>query len=429
MSDQGPSSTAEHLEAVLLHTLFEHHPDRIYFKDEQSRFIHISHAQATSFGLSDPRQAVGKSDFDFFDESHARPAFEDEQEVMRTGVPLVGKVEQLTYKDGRVRWSFTTKAAFRDGQGRVIGTFGVSRDITAIMVAEQQLVEKNHLLEEAVRAKDEAMRALTDAQVRLVESEKLASLGLLVAGVAHEINNPLAFVSNNVAVLQRDVAALRELLDLYAEARPLIDAHAPVLAGRINDLTVRVDLGYVMPHLDELLTRSRHGLKRIQHIVEGLREFARLDTSDLGEVDLNAGIRSTADIIRGRATAKGVRLDLDLAPLGPVSCYPAKINQVVMHLVTNAIDACDADGVVTVRTAQDGGAVLIEVTDTGCGIDPAIQQRIFDPFFTTKPPGHGTGLGLSVSHGIVADHGGTIAVRSSPGQGSTFTVRLPTARR
>jgi len=225
------------------------------------------------------------------------------------------------------------------------------------------------------------------------------------------------------------VAALRELLDLYAEARPLIDAQAPALAERVRDLSERVDLAYVVPHLDEMLSRSRHGLGRIQHIVEGLREFARLDTSDLGEVDLNAGVQSATDIIRGRATAKGVRLDLDLAPLGTVSCYPAKINQVVMHLVTNAIDACEADGVVTVRTTQDDGVVLIEVTDTGCGIDPAIQQRIFDPFFTTKPPGHGTGLGLSISHGMVGDHGGTITVRSSPGRGSTFAVRLPTARR
>jgi two-component system, NtrC family, sensor kinase len=161
--------------------------------------------------------------------------------------------------------------------------------------------------------------------------------------------------------------------------------------------------------------------------VQGLRDFARLDGHDLQEVDLNAGIESTLNIARGRGVKKDVRLQANLRPLPPVGCYPAQINQVVLNLVVNAIDACADGGTVTVRTAAGAGGVAIHVIDDGHGIDPAVRDRVFDPFFTTKPPGQGTGLGLglSISHGIVQDHGGRIEVDSAPGRGAHFTVHLP----
>src|SRR5262249_17997727 len=146
---------------------------------------------------------------------------------------------------------------------------------------------------------------------------------------------------------------------------------------------------------------------------------------DVKEADLNAGVESTINIIRGNARREDVELVLDLGELPPVTCYPAKINQVIMNLLSNAVDACDRGGTVTVRTRLDGDRVQIEVAAPGLGIDPAIRDRIFDPFFTTKPVGHGTGLGLSISYGIVAEHGGTIDVASTPGLGTTFAVRLP----
>ena len=249
----------------------------------------------------------------------------------------------------------------------------------------------------------------------------------MVAGVAHEINNPLSFVSNNVAVLQRDIAEMRELLLLHRQAEAILAEHRPELLETIRELSERVDIEYTLGNLDGLLGRTREGLRRIQEIVKDLRVFARLDEADLNEVDLNAGIELTVNIVQGHAKKKRVQIELDLRPLPMIHCYPAKINQVIMNLVGNAIDASYESGIVTVRTSRDddGKGVRIEVIDRGEGIDPSIRDRVFDPFFTTKPIGEGTGLGLSISYGIVEDHGGSIELETEPGKGTILVVKLP----
>jgi two-component system, NtrC family, sensor kinase len=231
-------------------------------------------------------------------------------------------------------------------------------------------------------------------------------------------------------VLQRDVAAIRKLLELYQQADGLVEAGNKELIEEIRDLAERIDLPYTMKNSDELMTRSREGLRRIQQIVKDLREFARLDESDLHEVDINEGITSTVNIIKGTAKKRQVEIVLDLHPLPAFACYPAKVNQVVMNLLSNAIDASKENTKVIVRTQKLGdGGVEIQVEDQGTGIKPETIARIFDPFYTTKPPGQGTGLGLSISYGIVQDHGGTIDVQSEVGKGTTFTVRLPKRNR
>jgi signal transduction histidine kinase len=267
---------------------------------------------------------------------------------------------------------------------------------------------------------------LKHTQSQLVQSAKLAALGQLAAGMAHEVNNPLAFVLNNLAVLQRHTRALPELIRLYHEAASLAAPHRQDLYQQILDLADQIDLPYVLENLDQLLERSRQGLKRIQGIVQDLRDFSGLDRGTFEEEsDLNAGIAATLNIVRGRAALKGVEIDVDLGPLPPVICSAAKIDQVVLNLCINAIDACSKEGRVTVRTRALKDGVQIHVIDNGSGIDPSIRDKIFDPFFTTTPPGQGTGLGLSISHAIVKEAGGEITVESTPGQGAHFAVRLP----
>ncbi len=269
-------------------------------------------------------------------------------------------------------------------------------------------------------------QALKRTQGQLVHSAKLASLGQLVAGLAHEINNPLAFVSNNLAVLQRDTRNMPELFQLYGEAAELAAEHRPELHRRIRDLAEQIDLPYLLENLEGMLARSKQGVKRIQQIVIDLRRFAHLDQGTLPELtDVNENITSTLNLIRGWAEMNQVVLELDLAPLPPLTCYPLKINQVILNLSSNAIEACSCGGTVTVRTRSADDCVIIQVVDTGQGIAPVIQDKIFDPFFTTKPPGKGTGLGLSISYAIVEEHKGEIEVESTPGQGTCFTVRLP----
>jgi signal transduction histidine kinase len=258
--------------------------------------------------------------------------------------------------------------------------------------------------------------ALREAQAALVQNEKLASLGRVAAGVAHEINNPISYVTNNLAVLRRDTQAALAVLDAYRRG----DAAA---AARLEE---EADLPYFRENFGRTCDKSLAGLQRVRDIVTNLRDFARLDEAEYKEIDVNAALASALEIVRHAAGQKGVRLQTQLEPLPPVPCHPGKVDQVFLHLLENAVQACGPGGTVAARTRADpGNGVVVEIQDDGCGIRPEHRPRLFEPFFTTKPVGQGTGLGLSVSFGIIRDHGGTIEVESEVGRGSTFRVRLP----
>jgi signal transduction histidine kinase len=270
-----------------------------------------------------------------------------------------------------------------------------------------------------------AHEELKRAQAQMVQTAKLVGLGQTVAGVAHEINNPLAYVINNLVVLERDISSMRDVLDRYRKADELLAERARELYQGIREVWEEADIDYTLENLNGLFERTRDGLGRIQRIVKDLRVFARVDEDQYNDADINEGVVSTVHIVQGNAKARGVAITLDLGEIPLLFCQSAKINQVILNLVSNAIEASDSGGQVTVRTFVDGAALALEVHDRGCGVDPSIKDRIFDPFFTTKPIGEGTGLGLSISYGIVKDHDGTIEVESTPELGTTFSVRLP----
>jgi signal transduction histidine kinase len=265
-----------------------------------------------------------------------------------------------------------------------------------------------------------------ETRVALIETEKHASLGRLAAGVAHEINNPLAYLVNNLTVLRRDVSDAMRVLDKYREGVDSLARAEPGFAAEAARLEEEIDLPYLRDNLPRLFESSADGLGRVRAIVQNLRDFARLDEAEFKEVDVNAALRSTLEVLGHECFKKAIRLETDFQELPPVTCHAGKINQAFLNILLNAIQASGHEGRIDVRTRPDGeAAVLVEIEDHGCGIRPEDQPHIFEPFFTTKPVGAGTGLGLSVSYGIVQDHGGTIEVESAVGRGSLFRIRLP----
>jgi PAS domain S-box-containing protein len=410
---------------VFYHTLVETIPQMILCKDLEGRFTFANPKFCAELGRSID-EIKGKTDLDFFPKELAEKYREDDRKVIASG-ELVDQVEEHVTPQGDKQYVQVMKTPIYGQDGSAIGIQAIFWNVTARMEAEEKLREQNVTLKALARSEREAHSALKSAQSRMVETEKLASLGQVVAGVAHEINNPLAFVSNNVAVLERDLRDMIALIGLYRQIdRTQTDDHDD-LSRHIDLLSNQLDLDYTLSNLPQLIERTREGLRRIERIVKDLRLFARVDEGEWNEVDLNPGIESSVNMVQGYARRRGVRLLADLVPLPLVRCRGAKVHQVVVNLLMNGIEACQADGTVSIRTRPDAesGGVQIEVADTGCGIEPDVRERIFDPFFTTKPVGEGTGLGLSISYGIVQEHGGTIDVESTPRKGACFRVRLP----
>ncbi|SIO32587.1 His Kinase A (phospho-acceptor) domain-containing protein [Singulisphaera sp. GP187] len=267
---------------------------------------------------------------------------------------------------------------------------------------------------------------LRETKVVLIETEKLASLGRLAAGVAHEINNPLAIVVNNLAVLQRDVLDTMRVLNKYREGAASLARVEPELAAQVVRLEEEIDLPYLHESLPQLFESSEEGLRRVRAIVQNLRDFARLGEAEFKEVDFNAALRCTLEALRHEFHKKAVRIETCFQDLPQVACHAGKINQVFLNILLNAVQASEQEGLIEVRTRPDGeAAVIVEIEDHGGGIRPEHLPRIFEPFFTTKQIGAGTGLGLPMSYGVVRDQGGTIEVESAVGRGSLFRIRLP----
>ena len=291
----------------------------------------------------------------------------------------------------------------------------LKEDLSLRVRTEEKLRE---IQAELVRAYAE-LKATHD---QLLQSEKLASVGQLAAGVAHEINNPTGFIASNLNTLQKYLGRLTEFIRIQSEAYEGLPDKNLAEAIRQKRRTLKID--HILADGEELIKESLEGTERVRTIVQNLKNFSRMDDAESGCVDINEGIISTINIVWNELKYKA-SLIKELGDIPLTRCYPQQINQVFMNLLVNAAQAIEKQGEITVRTWHENGFIHATVSDTGCGMPPAVRKRIFEPFFTTKESGKGTGLGLSISYDIIKKYNGEITVDSEEGKGTTFTVILP----
>ena len=301
----------------------------------------------------------------------------------------------------------------------------LTRQVAALTEALQEQLSQKQRTEEALRREkfeqQVLINRLEEAHNQLLQSEKMASIGQLAAGVAHEINNPVGFVHSNLGSLHQYVHGLLELLSMYEQCESELKDES---RGALLKQKKAIDLDYLRTDIGNLLRESQDGLQRIKRIVQDLKDFSHVSESETQLSNLEDGLESTLNVVWNELKYKAEVIK-DYGSLPEVECIPSQLNQVFMNLLVNAAQAIPEHGKITIRTREKDGSACIEVSDTGTGISPENISRIFDPFFTTKPVGTGTGLGLSIAHGIIRKHNGRLEVSSTPGKGTTFRITLP----
>jgi signal transduction histidine kinase len=344
--------------------------------------------------------------------------------------------DTLRHTDGRV-FELGSRPQYLGEE--IIGRVFSVQDITQRTLDAQTLRESRDRLEERVMARTADLHNLNEtlqqekerlavmvkeleaAQTQLLQSERMASIGQLAAGVAHEINNPVGFVNSNLGSLQTYVNNLLSLLSAFEKFESTLPEAAK---EHIRKVKKDIDFVFLLDDITALLTESLDGLKRVTRIVQDLKNFSHVGEAERQMADLESGVESTLRVVWNELKFKAEVIK-EFAGIPHIMCYPSQLNQVFMNLLVNASHALQDKGKITIRTGFDDDQVWIEVEDTGRGIAPENMSRIFTPFFTTKPVGQGTGLGLSLSYGIVKNHLGRIDVKSVVGQGTSLTVFLP----
>jgi hypothetical protein len=279
--------------------------------------------------------------------------------------------------------------------------------------------ERTHEIQEKNTQLTALIEKMKRIQEQLVHSEKMASLGQLVAGIAHEINNPVNFISSNMTPLKQYIHDMKQLIAQY-DTQWTPESQQQALTAFKED----IEFDFLIEDLDVLLQDIETGAARIKHIVQDLRNFSRLDEAELKTIDLHESLDTTLNLL-GHMYEKRITVHKHYGDLPPVECYAGQMNQVFMNLLANAGQAIPQTGNVWITTRYDGQQVVIRIRDDGNGIPDEILPKIFDPFFTTKDVGEGTGLGLSISYGILEKHQGEIQVESEVGQGTEFIITLP----
>ena len=416
-------------------------PEAIFWKDRDSVYLGCNQNFAEDAGIGSPGDIVGMTDYDLPWKTEESDAYRRcDRRIMETNRPEIGIIEPQLHSSGEQTWAETNKAPLRSVKGDVVGILGTYQDITRRRQTEIELQELNQRLQRQTIELNSALGELRQSQLLLVQTEKMSALGNLVAGVAHEINNPIGFLVGNLKPAQEFVADLLGLLDLYQQTFP-----NPGKA--ITDEIENIDLDYIQEDLPKLLASMKEGTNRIRGISTSLRTFSRADTIAPMAYNIHDGIDSTLLILKHRLKASGYRPEikvlLQYGKLPMVECFAGQLNQVFMNLLANAIDAleessqdkfvqdlqaCPFNITVTTEISDDDRHIQIRIADNGPGIPSKVLPEIFEQYFTTKPAGKGTGIGLAISHQIITcRHSGQLSVNSKLGEGAEFVITLPIA--
>lgn len=348
------------------------------------------------------------------------------QNYLQGKIPEYQLEHRLQHKDGSYRWIISRGKILRDIHGQPYRMAGSHADITKRRLAEDALRDSESRLKEQTLKLEKALQDLQETQTQLIQTEKMSSLGQLVAGIAHEINNPVNFIHGNVNCAHDYIDNLISLLNLYRQTYP---QPAPEIIAKSEE----IDLEFLLSDLPQLLKSMQVGTERIAKIVLSLRSFSRLDEADRKAVDIHAGLDDTLLILQYNLKAKGnaskVNVIKDYGDLPLVECYAGQLNQVFMNILSNAIDAFPKESenpTIRIKTELNGDRAIISISDNGTGMNSNVQKSLFNPFFTTKPVGQGTGLGLAISYQIVVEkHGGTLQCQSELDKGTEFRIEIP----
>ena len=291
----------------------------------------------------------------------------------------------------------------------------LARTQEELRTANAKMVVTNQSLQKVI----EELKA---TQEQLIQAEKMASLGQLTAGIAHEINNPINFVSANIQPLKEDMADIIKMVSMYEEV--VKENRLEQLFAGVYKFREDANIELSLKEIDDLLNGMDDGAKRTAEIVKGLRNFSRMDQNVLKKANLNESLDSTLALLHSSYKNR-IEIEKDYGDIPEIDCFPGQINQVFMNILSNAIQAISQEGVIKIKTWTAGNMVKISLKDSGAGMTDAVRKKIFDPFFTTKEVGKGTGLGLSISYGIIEKHNGEIEVFSKPGHGTEFIISIP----
>jgi PAS domain S-box-containing protein len=385
-------------------------------QDKDGKINYVNPRLCEMFGY-EASEIIGHYPTDFVDKSDPQnlKKFAENRDIgIQTGTVASYELKWKR-KDGTIFETMVSPKPIIDPQDGYTGSVAVLTDITDLKNAEKELRSKN-------KALNSALDDLRKTQAQLIDSEKMASLGQLTAGVAHEINNPINFVSGNVQPLRRDIQDVLDVLHQYD--RIIETLHLEDKFEKINQLKQEIDFDFVLSEISHLLDGIGEGAQRTTEIVKGLRNFSRMDEHELKSASINQGIESTLLILHNKLKQR-IEVIKDFGKFPDIMCYPGQLNQVFMNVINNALEAIDEEGKLFIRTWQEKGFIKVSIKDTGKGMPEKTKKKIFEPFFTTKEVGKGTGLGLSISFGIIEKHRGKFEVYSEPGKGTEFIILIP----